>query len=179
MNNTQDSHGEFGYGSGHINPFNAKAPGLVYETSKDDDIKLLCNIGYSEDKVRLISGDNSTSCPKESESDHKGSPKDMNYPSMAYRVPSNKPFKVQFHRIVKNVGIENSTYKEVISPTTSKIDVKVVPQLLSFKSLNEEKAFDVIVKGEGLKDEEMVSTSLVWSDGTFSVRSPIVIYTKM
>ncbi|KAL6195510.1 hypothetical protein ACLB2K_031129 [Fragaria x ananassa] len=163
--------GEFTYGSGHINPLKAIDPGLVYDASKEDYIKLMC-ISYDESRVRLVSGGNST-CPTGPD---KGSPKDHNYPSMGAKVTAMQPFTVTFNRRVKNVGIANSTYLAKISPS-SKLEIKVVPEVLSFKSLNEEKTFNVTVSGTNLPFESRASASLVWSDGTHSVRSPIVVYT--
>ncbi|XP_021833692.1 subtilisin-like protease SBT4.3 isoform X2 [Prunus avium] len=169
--NSNISSGEFAYGSGHINPVKAIDPGLVYEASKEDYVKLLC-MKYEESMVRLISGDNS-SCPTGSE---KGSLVDLNYPSMGAKVAAVEPFTVKFHRTVKNVGLANSTYKAIMSPN-AKVDIKVVPEVISFASLNEEKTFAVTVAGSGLPYESRVSASLAWSDGTHSVRSPIVVYT--
>ena len=172
MEKTKDSYGEFAYGSGHVNPVNAVNPGLVYEADQRDYIQFLCSIGYNEYNVRLISGDNS-SCPEGSE---KQSPKDLNYPSMTAQVSKDlEAFTVRFHRRVKNVGFSNSTYKAEISPKST-LDIQVVPAVLSFTSLNEEKSFDVIVKCNGVSDNSMVSASLVWSDGTHLVRSPIVLH---
>ncbi|ONI00109.1 hypothetical protein PRUPE_6G067800 [Prunus persica] len=53
MNGTSNnvSTGAFAYGSGHISPVNAINPGLVYEASEEDYIRLLCTI-YDEGKVR-------------------------------------------------------------------------------------------------------------------------------
>lgn len=133
--------------------------GLVYEASEEDYINLLCTI-YDEGKVRQISGDKNSTCPIGSA---KGSAKDHNYPSMGAKVEPSKPFSVNFHRRVKNVGLANSTYVVKIL-LNSKVDIKVVPEVLSFKSLNEE------------TDQSQVSGSLVWSDGVHSVRSPIVVY---
>lgn len=48
---------ELGYG--HINPVKAINPGLAYEASKEDYIRLLCTV-YDQGKVRLVAGDNST-----------------------------------------------------------------------------------------------------------------------
>nr|XP_004308603.2 PREDICTED: cucumisin-like [Fragaria vesca subsp. vesca] len=175
MNVTNDSPGEFAYGSGHINPVQAINPGLVYEASKEDYIKLLCSI-LGESMVRLISGDNST-CPTHSDKD---SPKDHNYPSFAGVVPVKKAFSLQFHRVVKNVGFANSTYSAKIFGKNTQVDIKVVPEVLSFESLNQEKPFDVTLVGPGLSDDSQphVSASLVWSDGTHSVRSPILIHSQ-
>ncbi|KAM1229550.1 hypothetical protein EV1_039450 [Malus domestica] len=171
VNNTSNSTGEFLYGSGHINPLKAVDPGLVYETSKDDYIKLLCSI-LDEASVRLISGADHPCSAKTG----KKSPKDLNYPSMAGTVaPGTSSFSLKFRRTVKNVGLANSTYKANII-SKSGVDIQVVPQVLSFKSLNEEKAFDVTVSGRGMPYGSHVSASLVWTDGTYSVRSPVLVF---
>ncbi|KAM1503522.1 hypothetical protein ACFX15_027904 [Malus domestica] len=170
-NGTDDSYtpAVFSYGSGHINPLKALNPGLVYETSKDDYIKLLCSI-LDESKVRLISGDKRP-CPAKND---KILAKDLNYPSMAVNILAETSFSIQFQRTVKNVGHANSIYK---AKTISKpgINIKVVPQVLSFKSLNEKKTFNVTVFGRSIPLLTRVSASLVWTDGTHSVRSPILV----
>jgi hypothetical protein len=173
MSATKNYEGEFAYGSGHINPIKAVNPGLVYEALKEDYIKMLCSIGYGVKKLRLISGDNST-CPKKSDNI---SPKDLNYPSMAAEIMPLKLFKISFNRTVKNVGFANSTYTAKIFPN-SKLNFKVVPGVLSFKSLNEKKSFVLFVTGSGMLAMSRVSASLVWSDGTHSVRSPIILHNK-
>ena len=76
MNATKILAAEFVYGSGQINPTKAVDPGLVYDTSKEDYINLLCSLGYDEKNLRLISGDNST-CPEVST---KTLARDLNYP---------------------------------------------------------------------------------------------------
>ncbi|GLU11505.1 hypothetical protein SLE2022_282450 [Rubroshorea leprosula] len=172
MNRKINPYSEIAYGSGHINPVNAVDPGLVYEALKEDYIKLLCSIGYKSDLVRRVSGDNS-SCP---EASHNVPARDLNYPSLAAQVPAKKPFTVQFHRTVTNVGTATSTYKAEMSPN-SNLTVTVVPAVLSFKSLNEKKSFNVTVTGNALTPASFVSTDLVWSDGNHKVRSPIVIHT--
>ncbi|TQD90843.1 hypothetical protein C1H46_023610 [Malus baccata] len=145
MNDTLPANDTSSTFSGAINP------GLVYETSEDDHIKLLCTV-YDEGKVRLITGENIT-CPKDPA---KWSPRDHNYPSMGAKVDPTKPFTVQFHRTVKNVGLANSTYRAKIF-SNSKLDIKVVPEVLSFKSLNEQMDFDVTVGGSDLQDRSQVS----------------------
>lgn len=169
LNNSVSSLGEFDYGAGYIDPVKATDPGLVYETSRDDYIKFLCGIGYSEDRVRLISGDQ-RGCPKVV-----SEPKDLNYPSLTHQVISRQSFSVQFQRSVKNVGLANSIYKAEVAPN-AKLDIKVVPEVLSFKSLNEVKTFNVTVKGGGLAVGSVLPSSIVWSDGTHRVRSPIVVF---
>ena len=172
MNSTIDSNKEFDHGSGHVNPIKAINPGLVYESSEVDYIAFLCSIGYNDKKVKIISGDNS-SCPKSSDT---RSPRHLNYPAIATRVRPGMPFTVSFPRRVTNVGNKSSTYTAIIFPKSKELDIKVKPSVLSFKSVGEEKSFEVIVKGSGLSQNSVVSTSLVWSDGTHNVRSPIVLH---
>ncbi|OMO66732.1 hypothetical protein COLO4_30414 [Corchorus olitorius] len=173
MDQSKSLGGEFAYGSGHINPIKARDPGLVYEALKEDYIKLFCSIGYTLDQIKAITGDNSSSCPPSSQS---VLPKDLNYPSMAAFVKSNESFTVNFHRTVTNVGLANSTYKAQVS-ANPRLKVEVIPDFLSFKSLQEKKSFNVTVIGKGLEFCSMVSASLIWSDGIHTVRSPIVIHT--
>ncbi|KAJ7960571.1 Subtilisin-like protease [Quillaja saponaria] len=162
--------GEFAFGAGQVNPVQAINPGLVYNASKEDYIHLLCNIGYDTATVRFISGDNST-CPKEPK---KLSVKDHNYPSLAIEVLPLQPFKIEFNRTVTNVGLSNSIYKAKIFPN-SKLSITVAPEVLSFKSLEEKQSFVVTIVGGKIQDKTVLSSSLVWSDSTHSVRSPIVV----
>ncbi|XP_075647107.1 subtilisin-like protease SBT4.6 [Castanea sativa] len=174
MSDAKSLGGEFAYGSGQINPVAAVRPGLVYEALKEDYIIMLCNIGYDAKKLQVLSGDTNTTCPKLPVT---ASPKDLNYPSMAAEVFPAKPFNVTFHRTVTNVGLATSSYKAKIV-TNSKVNIKVEPEVLTFKSLNEKKSFVVSVSGSGLPVKSRLSASLVWSDGTYSVRSPIVLHTQ-
>ncbi|KAL8554097.1 hypothetical protein ACS0TY_002354 [Phlomoides rotata] len=45
MDPKKDQLAEFSYGAGHIDPVRAVDPGLVYETSSDDFIKIYCSLG--------------------------------------------------------------------------------------------------------------------------------------
>lgn len=167
---------EFAYGSGHLNPSGAMNPGLVYDSTKDDHIKFLCKLGYDKGRIRLITGDSSSSCSKKKGEEMLA--KDVNYPSMSAMVEAGKPFTVRFQRTVTNVGTANSTYRAKIIRPRSKIKVKVEPSFLSFMSLKEKKSFNVTVVGMGLLSGVTVSASLSWSDGIHTVRSPIVMYSK-
>lgn len=93
--------GEFTYGSGHINPLKAIDPGLVYDASKEDYIKLLC-ISYDESRVRLVSGGNST-CPTGPD---KGSLKDHNYPSMGAKVTAMQPLQLHLIEELKKLALQ-------------------------------------------------------------------------
>ncbi|KAI4305935.1 hypothetical protein L6164_029261 [Bauhinia variegata] len=168
MNGSEDK--EFAYGSGHLNPIEAVNPGLVYDLSRDDYVEMLCNIGYTTLKLRKITGDNST-CGG---SPHRSSVRDLNYPAIAMRVHPLQPFKISFRRTVTNVGSANSTYKANILEG-SKINITVVPNVLSFKFLKEKQSFVVTIIGEKIHVESIVSSSLIWTDGIHCVRSPIIL----
>ncbi|XVF68854.1 hypothetical protein PTKIN_Ptkin11bG0034600 [Pterospermum kingtungense] len=170
MDKSKNPHGEISYGSGHINPVKAIDPGLVYEAFEEDYIKLMCSLGYSPDNIKKVSGDNS-SCPEISES---VPARDLNYPSLTASLPANKSFTVTFHRTVKNVGFANSTYKAEVSPNPE-LKVEVVPDVLSFKALEERKSFNVTVSGRALDAVSRLSATLIWSDGRHVVRSPILV----
>ncbi|CAA7036687.1 unnamed protein product [Microthlaspi erraticum] len=170
MNASTTPMAEFAYGAGHVDPITAIHPGLVYEANKSDHITFLCGLNYSGKKLRLISGE-SSNCAKEQA---KSLPRNLNYPSMTAQVSTTKPFKVTFRRTVTNVGMANATYKAKV--VGSKLKVKVVPNVLSFKSLYEKKSFTVTVSGRSLHAESLVSAHLIWSDGFHSVRIPIVVY---
>ena len=51
---------EFAYGTGHINPTRAINPGLVYDVGEIDYVNFLCGQGYSNQSLRLVTGDNSS-----------------------------------------------------------------------------------------------------------------------
>ncbi|WOG83106.1 hypothetical protein DCAR_0102280 [Daucus carota subsp. sativus] len=172
MDEAKNPHGEFAYGSGHLDPVKAVNPGLVYEVSKQDYIKMLCSIGFNSSKLRIISGDNSTSCVAA----ETFTPKDLNYPAMTINVTKNKVFTVSFPRRVTNVGLSNTTYKAHIF-ANSQLSITVRPRTLQFKRLNEKHSFVVVVTGKIVHQNTTESASLVWSDGIHNVRSPIVIHT--
>lgn len=161
---------EFAYGAGHVDPITAIHPGLVYEANKFDHIAFLCGLNYTGKNLRLISGD-SRSCTKEQT---KSLPRNLNYPSMTAQVSARKPFKLTFRRTVTNVGMPNATYKAKI--IGSKLQVNVVPYVLSMRSMHEKKSFTVTISGNGPQAEKLVSAHLIWSDGVHHVRSPIVVY---
>ncbi|CAI0465961.1 unnamed protein product [Linum tenue] len=167
---------EFAYGSGQLNPVNATNPGLVYETSAQDDINLLCNLGYDTARIRSVTGDKNSTCLARADP---AAIKDFNYPSITADVSRTRAaFQIAFLRTVTNVGTAKSTYTSQIVPTMGRLKIEVTPPVLSFGSLNEKKSFTVTVSGSKAPAEGfLASASLIWGDGVHSVRSPIVIYT--
>ncbi|KAK9903200.1 hypothetical protein M0R45_001165 [Rubus argutus] len=160
---------ELAYGAGLINPSRAPYPGLVYDLDGQDYVKFLCSMGYSDKLLRKITRDN-TICPKP----NIGRVNDLNYPSFALSVKDPKRVNGVFHRTVTNVGSSNSIYRaKVEAPLGLKIIVN--PSVLSFTALGEKKSFALTIKGP-MEKSSLVSASLVWDDGAFQVRSPIVVY---
>ncbi|XP_023644696.1 subtilisin-like protease SBT4.3 [Capsella rubella] len=169
MNLKKNPEKELAYGSGQINPTKASNPGLVYETETEDYLKMLCAEGFDSRSLTKIAGQNVT-CSERTEV------KDLNYPTMTTFVSALDPFNITFRRTVTNVGFPNSTYKASVIPLPQEIQINIKPEILSFDFLKEKKSFVVTISGEKLKDGSIVSLSLVWSDGSHRVRSPIVVY---
>ncbi|CAI0411121.1 unnamed protein product [Linum tenue] len=163
---------EFAYGSGQIYPSRAVDPGLVYDAGESDYVKLLCGQGYTTKQLRLVTGDDSV-CSTTTN----GTVWDLNYPSFALSssTPANSVTRV-FRRTVTNVGKAVSSYKATVNGPSgpSGLKVEVVPDVLNFKSVGEKQEFVVTVTAAlGIVT---LSGSLVWSDGSHVVRSPIVAF---
>ncbi|KAG5395066.1 hypothetical protein IGI04_025029 [Brassica rapa subsp. trilocularis] len=172
MNASKNAEAEFAYGSGHVNPTAAINPGLVYEISKEDYLNMLCSLDYSANGISILAGGAFT-CSEES----KVNVRDLNYPSMTAKVSASSSSDITFSRTVTNVGKDGSTYKAKLSGDP-KLNIKVDPETLSFESSGDKKSFTVTVSGNSLAGiSGIVSASLVWSDGSHNVRSPIVVYT--
>ncbi|KAH0902811.1 hypothetical protein HID58_042314, partial [Brassica napus] len=173
MNASKNAEGEFAYGSGHVNPTVAVDPGLVYDIAKEDYLNMLCSFDYSAKGISTLGGGDFT-CSEKS----KLTMRNLNYPSMTTKVSaSSSSSDITFSRTVTNVGRNISTYKAKLTGNP-KLSITVEPQTLSFKSSWEKKSFTVTVSGKSLAQiSGIVSASLVWSDGTHNVRSPIVVYT--
>ncbi|KAI9114600.1 hypothetical protein K1719_014298 [Acacia pycnantha] len=84
-----------------------------------------------------------------------------------------KPFNVEINRTVTNVGLVDSKYKVVVQSTPG-VNITVEPRMLSFKSFNEKQFFVVRILGGKLAAGTLFA-SLVWSDGTHNVGSPIIV----
>ncbi|KAI9114778.1 hypothetical protein K1719_014476 [Acacia pycnantha] len=89
-------------------------------------------------------------------------------------VQSMKPFNVEINRTVTNVGFVSSKYKVIVQSTPG-VNIAVEPKVMSFKSLGEKQSYVVRIVGGKLAAGTVLSSSLVWSDGTHNVRSPIVV----
>ncbi|XP_019056699.1 PREDICTED: subtilisin-like protease SBT4.2 [Tarenaya hassleriana] len=162
---------EFAYGSGYINPVGAANPGLVYEATKEDYLTMLCAMNFTSESIKIISGED-MNCTQGSNP----MVRDLNYPSLTARVFPSPSSEITFSRTLTNVGTAKSEYKAQVTWDPS-LSVKVEPETLSFKALGEKQSFKVTVSGNSLSSiSGLASASLVWSDGSHVVRSPIVVY---
>ncbi|XP_054799747.1 cucumisin-like [Prosopis cineraria] len=169
MSSALNPEAEFAYGAGQINPVKAVTPGLVYDISESDYVSFLCGQGYNMTSLRIIT-DDVVNCEKAK----KETVWDLNLPSFALKRNISAPFSNVFHRTVTNFGVAGSIYKARVIVPPSLLSIQVTPNVLSFSSVGEKKSFTVTV--EGRINVEIVSASLIWDDGNFQVRSPIVIY---
>ncbi|KAI4313545.1 hypothetical protein L6164_026517 [Bauhinia variegata] len=160
---------EFAYGAGQIDPIKAVNPGLVYDAGESDYINLLCAQGYTTRLLRRVTGDNS-SCPETTNA----TARDLNYPSVALQTQLAKSTNATFKRTVTNVGSSVSTYKATVTVSSQGLKIQVNPSVLSFTSLGQKQTFELSI--ERTIEEPVLSASLVWNDGNFQVRSPIVVY---
>ncbi|KAK9903148.1 hypothetical protein M0R45_001207 [Rubus argutus] len=161
---------EFAYGAGLLNPSRAPYPGLVYDLNGQDYINFLCSQGYSGKLLQTITKDNSSCSSKF----NNGKVNDLNYPSFALSIKNPKFINGVFHRTVTNVGLSNSTYRAKVAATLG-LKISVNPSVLSFTALGQKKSFALTIKGP-IEKSRLASASLVWDDGAFQVRSPIVVY---
>ncbi|KAL2525809.1 subtilisin-like serine protease-related [Abeliophyllum distichum] len=123
---------------------------------------------YSTKNLRLVTGDNSTYTQA-----NNGTVWDLNYPSFALSATSSGSVTCVFHRTVSNVGLPVSTYTAVVG-APSGLSIKVSRSVLSFKSIGQKQTFVVTI--EATLNSSRLSGSLVWDDGMYRVRSPIVAY---
>ncbi|XP_016650124.1 PREDICTED: cucumisin [Prunus mume] len=163
---------EFAYGAGQIDPVRAPYPGLVYDATELDYIEFLCAQGYSTKLLQSITGHKS-SCS--SKTNYGALSDNLNYPSFALSSSNPNSISGVFNRTATNVGSPRSTYKAKMIGATKGLEIKVNPSILSFSSLGQKLSFQVTVKGS-IHHKSSVSASLVWDDGAFQVRSPIVVY---
>ncbi|GLU19611.1 hypothetical protein SLE2022_358510 [Rubroshorea leprosula] len=157
----------FDIGAGHINPLKALDPGLVYDTKPSDYILFLCNIGYTQQQIKRITGTN-VSCPHGHRSNA-----NINYPSITV---SNLQSSTTIKRTVRNVGCKKNAvyFATVVEPNG--VEILIWPSILIFSSFKDEISYYVtlnpVKKSQGRYD----FGEIVWSDGLHNVRSPLVVF---
>ncbi|XP_031129448.1 subtilisin-like protease SBT5.6 [Ipomoea triloba] len=149
----------FEYGAGHILPSKAADPGLVYDTTYNDYLLYLCNLG--------VTLDSSFKCPKNTPS-----ASNLNYPSLSI---ANLQGSMTVKRTVTNVGNGNSTYIVKVAPPPGYV-VAISPATLRFSQQGEKQSFNITVKTNGVgKRNGFAFGGYSWSDGVHVVSSPIAV----
>lgn len=158
----------FDIGSGHINPVKALDPGLVYDTTTQDYVNFLCNMGYSEAQIEAM-----VVCPLITRCPHKPRPNwNINYPSIS--VPD-LSCTTTLQRTVRNVGHFKTAvyYVSVVEPHG--VDVVVWPRVLVFSPFKDEITYQVTLSPLKISRGRFDFGSITWSDGFHHVRSPLVV----
>ncbi|KAG6728686.1 hypothetical protein I3842_02G185200 [Carya illinoinensis] len=169
MSTEKEPDAEFAYGAGNVNPIKAPYPGLIYDINPLDYIKFLCREGYTTKLLQIITGDSNDRCSKVSN----GTIFDLNYPTFALPTSPSKFIHHVFYRTVTNVGSPTSSYKAVVTAPRG-LKIKVKPSVLLFKMFGQKLSFELTIKGR--IEKRIASASLIWSDGKFQVRSPIIVF---
>ncbi|XP_070001992.1 subtilisin-like protease SBT3 [Nicotiana tabacum] len=113
-------------GAGHINPNKALYPGLIYDTTPEDYVNLLCALNFTSKQIKTITRSSSYTCSNPS--------LDLNYPSFIayFNWSSNEldPTRIQeFKRTMTNIGDGVSEYIAKLTAMPGLI-VNVVPEKL-------------------------------------------------
>ena len=150
----------FGMGAGHVEPNKAANPGLVYDSSWNDWLAFLCG---------TTSAVNPASCTALKGLGYSTDASDMNVASIAIGDLAG----VQtVKRKVTNVGAA-ATYTAAVTGLTG-VNAVVSPSSLTLAA-GETKEFTVTFTRTSAAVNAYVEGALTWSNGTHSVRSPIVI----
>ncbi|CAL5203372.1 unnamed protein product [Lathyrus oleraceus] len=160
---------EFAYGAGQVDPMKALNPGLVYDADEEEYIRFLCGQGLDMSMLLQIT-ESIINCSERGYM----IPRDLNYPSFAFKVQRPKHhLNASSKRTVTNVGLAMSTYRAFVTARKG-FNISVTPDLLSFTSLGEKQTFTLTINGKMKKS--IGSASLIWDNGKFQVRSPIVVF---
>lgn len=145
----------FAYGAGQVTPNSAVEPGLVYDAGWEDYLGFLCGTGQLT----------ASYCPEIAID-----PSDLNYPSISIGELAGVQTVT---RTVTNVGPSGTYSVSVEAPAG--VDVTVSPETLDLDS-GESATYEVTFTSTSAADlDEYAFGALTWSDGTRSVRSPLVV----
>ncbi|KAJ0021322.1 hypothetical protein Pint_31471 [Pistacia integerrima] len=163
----------FDVGAGHLNPLRAMDPGLVYDIKPNDYISFLCNIGYSQDKIKKIVLPTPGMDTRCSSKRNKAKTANINYPSITV---SNLRSTTTVKRTVRNVGRNRNAIYFACIVKPDGVEVMVWPRTLIFTVLREEVSYYVTVRAVKKSEGRYDFGEIVWSDGFHYVRSPLVVH---
>lgn len=165
----------FAYGAGHVNPVQALDPGLVYDLSVQDYVDFLCGLNYTGDSLATFTK-GQYQCSKAAVSLDAGN---LNYPALSFvytQDGTSTKYVSSVTRTVTNKGLPISVYT-VTATAPPGVTMVVEPTTLSFTRINERQSYKVTcaASSRNLDLVQIASSfgSLVWSDGTHKVRSPV------
>lgn len=164
----------FVHGAGHVDPNRALNPGLVYDLDTKDYLAFLCSIGYDPWRISVFTREPASLSICEKNTVKLRSPGDLNYPSFAVELGSDKDL-VTYKRVVTNVGnSEDAVYRVKVNAPPG-IDVVVSPSELVFSGENKTRSYEITFgRGSGYVYPAGFG-SIEWSDGSHNVRSPIAV----
>lgn len=159
----------FDTGAGEVNPARALNPGLVYNTTVDDYLLFLCNLGFTASQIASVSGKQGFNCSSDARDELIS---DMNYPTIAIsRLNSTRSIR----RTLTNIGsASHSVYKLKIDSPHG-LHVKVSPSKLAFSGTSDKITFNVTFTASKTARKGYAFGSITWADGTHNVRTPFAV----
>lgn len=162
-------------GAGHINPTKALDPGLVYDATPQDYMKLLCAMNYTSKQIRMFTK-LSHDCMNRSS--------DLNYPAFIAFFNDDElstsadKVEQEFQRTETNVGKGGMAYTAKVTGMDG-IKVMVEPPKLVFKKKYEKQSYKLRLEGPKLLKKDVIFGALSWTDdaGKYMVTSPIMATT--
>lgn len=160
----------YDHGAGHIDPFKAIDPGLVYDIGPQDYFEFLCTQDLSPSQLKVFTKHSNRSCKYTLAKN----PGNLNYPAISALFPENAHVKsMTLRRTVTNVGTHISSYKVSVSPFKG-ATVTVQPKTLNFTSKHQKLSYTVTFRTR-MRMKRPEFGGLVWKSTTHKVRSPVII----
>ncbi|MGE5339424.1 MAG: S8 family peptidase, partial [Gemmatimonadota bacterium] len=151
----------FRQGAGHVQPNSAVNPGLVYNAGWNDWLAFLCG---------TTTGVSASTCSALVSLGYSTDPSDLNVASIAIGDMAG----VQtVKRKLTNVGSSTATYNASVTGMTG-FTVEITPASLTL-ARGETKSFTIKFTRTSATLNAYTGGQLTWSDGTHSVRTPIVV----
>lgn len=159
----------FDMGAGEVSPVRALNPGLVYDTTVDDYLMFLCNLGFKASQISSVSGNQGFNCSSDAKDEMIS---DMNYPTIAISgLKSTRSIK----RTLTNIGSASDSVYKLTVDSPRGLDVKVSPSELSFSGTSDKITFSVMFTASETASKGYAFGSITWADGTHNVRTPFAV----
>ncbi|URE16241.1 Peptidase inhibitor I9 [Musa troglodytarum] len=160
----------FQIGAGLVHFPMARDPGLVYETSVQDYVDLMCTMNYTKEQIsQFVPG--IFTCSK-----LEGGAGGLNYPSFV--VIFDKETKARMlKRTLTKVSKQPETYTaRVVNPRPDDVEVTVEPQILDFDDEHQLGSYKVEFKSIVIDttDKGTEYGYIIWENGVHQVKSPLV-----